>query len=162
VTTYKAELAVIDAGIDRHPLRAPRPKISGLRGVAAVVLVAVSIVLTGQVPAYARASVRVNNAGFEIRYGISTSTRFTVVGDGGVTVTSRATAGGAYSIQVQRENCGSFGCHGYRLVGNRETLPADGRWRTVTLRPGNSARQHKIWISKPNDGRSIRGVLSFR
>lgn len=93
---------------------------------------------------------------------MSTSTRFTVSGDGKVTVTSRATGGGTYYVQVQRENCGSFGCHGYKLVGDRRTLKADGATRTVVLSPGNSTRLHKIWISKPDDGRLIKGTISFK
>jgi hypothetical protein len=129
---------------------------------AASLAAIVVLLLTGQSPANARSSVRVVGAPFEIRYGVSTSTRFTVSGDGKVTVTSRATGGGRSFIQVERENCGFWGCHGYKLVGERQTLWADGATRTFTLNPGNSTRLHKLWISKPDDGRYIKGTVSFR
>ncbi len=94
------------------------------------------IVLLGvdQVPTEARASYKLTSAPFEIRYDVNTSARFTVTEDGRVTATSRATGGALYFVQVGRENCGSFGCHGWTLVGGRATLRADGLTRTVTSR----------------------------
>lgn len=138
-------------------------QMSRLRSVALVVVLGCVFGSSiGASPLSARASVQVTGAPFAIRYGVATSTRFTVLGDGKVTVTSRATGPGYYTLQVRRENCGSFGCHGHRLVGNRVSLPADGRERTVTLTPGNSTRNNQIWIAKPDDGRLVQGTISFR
>lgn len=129
---------------------------------AAAAALAMFLLWTGQAPAYAKASVKVTGAWFRIDYGVFTSTRFTVSGDGKVTVTSRASGGGNYFIQVSRENCGTFGCSGYRLVGAKKSLKADGVTRTFTLTPGNNGRNHKLWISKPDNGRKIQGTVSFR
>lgn len=124
-------------------------------------VLAIALVFASALPASARASATAT-APFKIKVGVSTSTRFEVIGDGKVTVTSRATGGGVYFVQVQREDCGSFGCHGYKLVGDRKQLSADGVTRTVTLSPGNNSRQHKIWISKANNGVYISGTITFK
>lgn len=133
-----------------------------MRKIPLAAALTLALLVPGQTPAIGRASVQVTGAWFRIDYGVATSTRFTVVGDGKVTVTSRATGGGIYLVQVQRENCGFWGCHGYKLVGDRRTLTADGITRTVTLSPGNNNLNHKIWISKPDDSRYIEGTISFR
>lgn len=125
-------------------------------------LMAVALVFSSALPASAKASASVANAPFKIKVGVATSQRFQVTGDGKVTVTSRATGGGVYFVQVQREDCGGWGCHGYKLVGGQKQLKADGVTRTVTLSPGNNSRNHKIWISKANNGVYISGTISFK
>lgn len=121
----------------------------------------VALTISSSLPAGARTSASVANAPFKIKLGVATAQRFQVVGDGTVRVTSRASGGGNYYVQVMREDCGAWGCHGYKLVGSRKELRADGLRRTVTLSPGNNSRNHKIWISKANNGSYISGTISF-
>lgn len=125
-------------------------------------VVAVGMLLVASAPLAGATATSTATAPFKIKIGVGTSTRFKVVGNGKVTVTSHATGGGSYFVQVQRENCGSLGCHGYKAVGASKELRADGLTRTVTLSPGNSSRLHKIWISKANNGVYISGSITFR
>ncbi|MBI4730270.1 MAG: hypothetical protein HY775_12370 [Acidobacteria bacterium] len=100
---------------------------------------------------------------FSITCCLDGQTKFKVVQDGDVTVKSKATVGSVnnnYWISIQRENCGFWGCLGWKTVGAAKVYVADGAWHTKSWSVGNSNRLHRLRIEKTPDGFRMDGTVS--
>jgi hypothetical protein len=98
---------------------------------------------------------------FTIKCCLTGQTTFKVAGDGKVTVKSKASGGVSqtYSISIERENCGSFGCHGWNSVGGPQWYAANGQYQTKSWNVGNSTRRHRLVFGKGDHSQTITGTV---
>lgn len=139
-------------------------KIRGMRGAVAVGLGVLAMVAPVGV-AQAESDKDFTNW-YSMIYRVYGATTFHVVGDGRVPVSVYQTSGATttYTINIEREVCGVFGCswkdrfYGgdcVRTISN--TTP-----KSCNFSVGNSQNRHRVVLTKANNGARVKGEVTVR